>query len=635
SRLNTSNKTIVDAINEIKATTDSINTSSIANLVENKVDKSAFGDISRLNTSNKTIVDAINEIKATTDSINTSSIANLVENKVDKSAFGDIDLLNTSNKTIVDAINEIKATTDSINTSSIANLAENKVDKSIIGNTSGLFTTNKTIVPAINELKDFFDNMVDQNANLYSSNFFINRTLQDKVDKSTFGDVTRLNTSNKTIVDAINEIKATTDSINTSSIANLVENKVDKSAFGDIALLNTSNKTIVDAINEIKATTDSINTSSIANLVENKVDKSAFGDIALLNTSNKTIVDAINEIKATTDSINTSSIANLDENKVDKSTIGNTSSLFTTSKTIVPAINEIKDSLENMVDQNANLYSSNFFINRTLQNKVDKSIIGDTNNLNTTNKTIVDAINELKSEFNSLNQPFSISTTSSQPNVNFINSYWSGSTMSCLGDDLFVDFSSYEFSDIENKLIDQLKFILNLSSIENYSKLGSTICTKSDDPTWNEEKYPMCLNYKSMDDNAEIICCLGGLNDFLENLPLGDFNSKNTDTFYGALHSLYLGLVKKYPNKALFIITCFPILNQVNKNGISLLQWTNAQKEVAEYYSIPVLDLFKNSGINPIIPEQRKILMPDGLHYNQKGIDILSRKISKFINHIL
>ena len=48
-------------------------------------------------------------------------------------------------------------------------------------------------------------------------------------------------------------------------------------------------------------------------------------------------------------------------------------------------------------------------------------------------------------------------------------------------------------------------------------------------------------------------------------------------------------------------------------------------------YSFPVLDLYRESGINPIIPVLRERYMPDGLHPNDAGYEKLSYIVENFL----
>lgn len=52
---------------------------------------------------------------------------------------------------------------------------------------------------------------------------------------------------------------------------------------------------------------------------------------------------------------------------------------------------------------------------------------------------------------------------------------------------------------------------------------------------------------------------------------------------------------------------------------------------MAEYYSLPLLDLFKTSGLQPAVPIIRDKYMPDELHTNDEGHRILTDKILSFL----
>ena len=143
-----------------------------------------------------------------------------------------------------------------------------------------------------------------------------------------------------------------------------------------------------------------------------------------------------------------------------------------------------------------------------------------------------------------------------------------------------------------------------------------------------------------MDANADYIIVFGGTNDFGHgDAPLGTMYDRTTKTFYGALHLLYISLIEKYPTAKIGIITPLHRCNEDNMRGdgnkaqdvATLKTYVEIIREVAEYYSLPVLDLFKDSGLQPKIPVIQEMYMPDGLHPNDAGYKILAEKITKFI----
>lgn len=146
-----------------------------------------------------------------------------------------------------------------------------------------------------------------------------------------------------------------------------------------------------------------------------------------------------------------------------------------------------------------------------------------------------------------------------------------------------------------------------------------------------------------MDADADVVIVFGGTNDFGHgDAPIGTFSDRTPYTFYGALHCLYIALVEKYPNVPIVVLTPLHRANEDNPCGDNkpapvgtLKEYVNIIREVAEYYSLPVLDLFAESGIQPAVPLMREKYMPDGLHPNDAGHVILADKISLYLkNHI-
>jgi lysophospholipase L1-like esterase len=54
-------------------------------------------------------------------------------------------------------------------------------------------------------------------------------------------------------------------------------------------------------------------------------------------------------------------------------------------------------------------------------------------------------------------------------------------------------------------------------------------------------------------------------------------------------------------------------------------------KEVARYYSLPVLDLFATAGIQPKLAVQKEALCPDGLHPNDAGYRRITDRLAAFL----
>lgn len=140
-----------------------------------------------------------------------------------------------------------------------------------------------------------------------------------------------------------------------------------------------------------------------------------------------------------------------------------------------------------------------------------------------------------------------------------------------------------------------------------------------------------------MDPDADLIVVFGGTNDFGHgDAPFGASEDRTADTFCGALHELYTSLLKKYPEAVIMVMTPLHRASECepNMHGKVLADYVSAIRAAAEYYSLPVLDLWAVSGIQPAVPVMKDKYMPDGLHPNDAGHVILTGKIVKFIENL-
>lgn len=142
-----------------------------------------------------------------------------------------------------------------------------------------------------------------------------------------------------------------------------------------------------------------------------------------------------------------------------------------------------------------------------------------------------------------------------------------------------------------------------------------------------------------MKDEADFVVVFGGTNDYGHgDAPLGHFSDRSDETFYGALHRLYLSLLKKYPKSKIIVMTPLHRLGEKNlfnefglRNVGTLEEYVKIIKEVAAFYAIPVLDLFTQSGMQPEIPMLRERYNPDGLHPNDAGHERIYQLLKNFL----
>ena len=65
-----------------------------------------------------------------------------------------------------------------------------------------------------------------------------------------------------------------------------------------------------------------------------------------------------------------------------------------------------------------------------------------------------------------------------------------------------------------------------------------------------------------------------------------------------------------------------------------LHDFVKALREVCEYYSIPVCDMYKESGMYGNVWAWCEKYMPDGLHPNDEGHKLIARKLQKFLENL-
>ena len=142
-----------------------------------------------------------------------------------------------------------------------------------------------------------------------------------------------------------------------------------------------------------------------------------------------------------------------------------------------------------------------------------------------------------------------------------------------------------------------------------------------------------------MSAEADAVVVFGGTNDFGHgDAPLGQMSDREETSFYGSLHCLYRKLLEKYPTAELVVMTPLhrggeedPVNNWGVRNVTNLRGYVQAIREVAEYYGLPVLDLYAVSGLNPITPIIRETYMPDGLHPNDLGHARIASRLEGFL----
>ena len=186
--------------------------------------------------------------------------------------------------------------------------------------------------------------------------------------------------------------------------------------------------------------------------------------------------------------------------------------------------------------------------------------------------------------------------------------------------------------------VEVLKRTCALSAARNYG-IGGTRIARQRIPSV-EAKYDRDFGSRisEMDPDADIVIVFGGTNDHGHgDAPLGADTDRTPDTFWGACHCLWAGLIQNFPQAKIVVLTP---LHRAEDNipkpvsGAILADYVHIIRQTAKQYGLPLLDLFETSSLRANIPEIAEKYTTDGLHPNDVGHDILAREIEVFLRSL-
>ncbi|MBQ8320004.1 MAG: SGNH/GDSL hydrolase family protein [Clostridia bacterium] len=176
------------------------------------------------------------------------------------------------------------------------------------------------------------------------------------------------------------------------------------------------------------------------------------------------------------------------------------------------------------------------------------------------------------------------------------------------------------------------------AEISNYGVSGSSIAPHLNPKGLSRDRH-FLMRVGEMTEGADLIVVFGGTNDFgqTDASPIGQWGDKSIDTFYGALYVLYKDLIEKYPFANILVVTPLPRRDGAVKNvyGYLLQDYVQAIIRTANYFSLPILDLYRNSGMNPEMDIINELMFFDGLHPNEAGHKRIFERMDAYIKHLL
>ncbi len=207
-----------------------------------------------------------------------------------------------------------------------------------------------------------------------------------------------------------------------------------------------------------------------------------------------------------------------------------------------------------------------------------------------------------------------------------------GKKISFLGDSITEGIGT---SGVEHRFTSLIGQWGECREVKNYGISGTRFAKQTGTTQWPLDK-DFCDRIEELDEDSDIVVVFGGVNDFSHgDAPIGSFEDRSLYTFYGACHHIMTRMHERFPGKPKLIITPLHCEFEDSRVGngtkpegsLPLRAYVDIIREMAEYYAIPVLDLYAESGIQPKLSVLREMFCPDGIHPNDAGQMILAQKI--------
>ena len=169
-------------------------------------------------------------------------------------------------------------------------------------------------------------------------------------------------------------------------------------------------------------------------------------------------------------------------------------------------------------------------------------------------------------------------------------------------------------------------------TVRNYGIGGTRLARQKTPSAKPRHDLDFCSRVNEMDPDADLIVVFGGTNDYGHgDAPIGCFEDRTPDTFYGACHTLMTSLIERYPDADIVFMTPLHRAVEEQPGKLPLSGYVAIIREVAAYYALPVLDLYTVSGIQPKVKIMREKFMPDGLHPNNAGAEKIADRLGNFL----
>lgn len=126
--------------------------------------------------------------------------------------------------------------------------------------------------------------------------------------------------------------------------------------------------------------------------------------------------------------------------------------------------------------------------------------------------------------------------------------------------------------------------------------------------------------------DTDILTIMGGTNDWVSRIDIGNLDDETRDTFIGGYKYMIEKIMTRIPKARIILMTPpFGYYNtgvgtgETNGVGKNLIEYINAVKSVAEYYKLPVINMYQDLGVNKFNKDNFLIVEDVQVHPNVEG----------------
>lgn len=136
--------------------------------------------------------------------------------------------------------------------------------------------------------------------------------------------------------------------------------------------------------------------------------------------------------------------------------------------------------------------------------------------------------------------------------------------------------------------------------------------------------------------NTDVLIISAGTNDFNQSVEIGTATDGDNTHFLQAYNTIISGVITTNPNIEIILTTPIKTMdsqpwNEANEAGATLADYADAIKQIADLYSLKVIDLYSYGGFNPLVTILKTTYQPDGTHPNEAGY----KRIADYVFHQL